>query len=95
MTAKESKPQAGEPQSETSARERIAVLSDALRRHDALYYQDDAPEISDAEYDALRRELVGLEAAHPQLIQPDSPTQRVGALPAMRSCDLASVKGDD
>ncbi len=64
------------------ARSRIAELSEALRRHDALYYQQDAPEISDREYDLLRRELERLEADHPDLILPDSPTQRVGAEPA-------------
>ncbi|MEZ4279575.1 MAG: NAD-dependent DNA ligase LigA [Myxococcota bacterium] len=64
------------------ARLRIAELSDSLRRHDALYYQQDAPEISDREYDLLRRELERLEADHPELILPDSPSQRVGAAPA-------------
>lgn len=64
------------------ARRRIAELSDALRRHDALYYQQDAPEISDREYDLLRRELERLEADHPELLLPDSPSQRVGAEPA-------------
>lgn len=65
-----------------SARARVASLSEALRRHDALYYQDDAPEVSDAEYDALRRELIALETEYPSLLAPDSPTQRVGASPA-------------
>lgn len=65
-----------------SARTRVAELSQELRRHDALYFQDDAPELSDAEYDVLRRELVALEARYPSLLAPDSPTQQVGALPA-------------
>ena len=60
----------------------IAALSDEIRRHDALYYQQDAPEITDAEYDALRRRLGELEAAHPELASRDSPTQQVGAAPA-------------
>jgi DNA ligase (NAD+) len=64
------------------ARRRIEALTDELRRHDALYYQHDAPEISDREYDLLRRELEDLEAAHPELVLPDSPTQQVGAEPA-------------
>ncbi|CAM9102714.1 unnamed protein product, partial [Discosporangium mesarthrocarpum] len=64
------------------ARARIEALSGELRRHDALYYRDDAPEINDADYDALRRELLALEAAHPELVLPDSPTQVVGAVPA-------------
>ncbi|MBJ21628.1 MAG: DNA ligase (NAD(+)) LigA [Deltaproteobacteria bacterium] len=65
-----------------SARARVMELSDELRRHDVLYFQSDAPELSDADYDALRRELVALEAEYPSLLAPDSPSQRVGALPA-------------
>ncbi|MDX1974188.1 MAG: NAD-dependent DNA ligase LigA [Rickettsiales bacterium] len=58
-----------------------ARLSAEIRRHDALYYQQDAPEISDADYDTLRRRLQFLEAQYPDLITPDSPTQTVGAPP--------------
>lgn len=61
---------------------RHADLSERIRRANRLYYEDDAPELSDAEYDALFRELVALEAAHPVLQTPDSPTQRVGGAPA-------------
>jgi DNA ligase (NAD+) len=53
-----------------------------LRRHEHLYYVLDAPEISDTAYDALMNELKQLEAAHPELLTPDSPTQRVGGKPA-------------
>jgi DNA ligase (NAD+) len=53
-----------------------------LRRHEHLYYVLDAPEITDAAYDALINELKQLEAAHPELLTPDSPTQRVGGKPA-------------
>jgi DNA ligase (NAD+) len=60
---------------------RHAELAEALRRANERYYLDDAPEISDAEYDALLRELVALEAAFPALITPDSPTQQVGVTP--------------
>jgi DNA ligase (NAD+) len=56
-------------------------LADAIRHHDALYYQQDAPEISDAEYDVLRRRLEALEKHFPELQAPDSPTQKVGAAP--------------
>jgi DNA ligase (NAD+) len=61
--------------------ERIASLRDQLERANYLYHVEDAPEISDAEYDRLFRELKALEEAHPELATPDSPTQRVGAAP--------------
>ena len=61
--------------------QRIAALRREIRHHDHLYYTKDRPEISDAEYDRLFRELVDLETAHPDLITGDSPTQRVGAPP--------------
>ena len=58
---------------------RIAELRDTIRYHDERYYAEDAPEISDAEYDDLMRELRELEAEHPELVTPDSPTQRPGS----------------
>jgi DNA ligase (NAD+) len=61
--------------------QRIDFLRQEIRRHDVLYYVDARPEISDREYDALLRELQDLEAAHPELITPDSPTQRVAGQP--------------
>ena len=64
---------------EGDAAGRIETLRREIRRHDALYHVQDRPEISDAEYDALKRELAELEAAHPELVTPDSPTQTVGA----------------
>jgi DNA ligase (NAD+) len=64
-----------------TAEQRIADLRRQIRRHDHLYYTKDRPEISDAEYDRLFRELVDLETAHPDLVTGDSPTQRVGAPP--------------
>jgi len=63
------------------AQARIDTLSKAIHRHDYLYYAKDSPEISDSEYDRLFRELTDLETAHPDLVTPDSPTQRVGAPP--------------
>lgn len=60
---------------------RIAALRDEIRRHDYLYYVKDRPEISDSQYDRLFRELVDLEQAHPDLVTPDSPSQRVGGRP--------------
>jgi DNA ligase (NAD+) len=64
------------------AAERAEKLRAELRRHEHLYYVLDAPEITDADYDALMNELKGIEAAHPELLTPDSPTQRVGGKPA-------------
>jgi DNA ligase (NAD+) len=58
---------------------RIAELRAEILRHDRLYYVESRPEVSDAEYDALFVELKRLEAEHPSLVTPDSPTQRVGA----------------
>lgn len=60
---------------------RIEKLRDSIRHHEYLYYGLDAPEISDAEFDALMRELKKLEEEHPELVTPDSPTQRVGGKP--------------
>jgi len=66
------------------ARERIHELRELIRYNDWLYYVKDAPEISDAEYDRVFKELQALEDAHPDLASPDSPTQRVGGQPAER-----------
>ncbi|MHB2054611.1 NAD-dependent DNA ligase LigA [Pantoea dispersa] len=65
----------------TSVQEQITALRTTLRHHEYLYHVMDTPEIPDAEYDRLMRELRELESAHPDLITPDSPTQRVGAAP--------------
>jgi len=62
--------------------QRADELRDQLRRHEHLYYVLDAPEVTDARYDALMNELKAIEAAHPNLLTPDSPTQRVGGKPA-------------
>jgi DNA ligase (NAD+) len=62
-------------------RKQAQALRETLRRHEHLYYVLDSPEITDAEYDALMRQLDALEKAHPELVTPDSPTQRVGGKP--------------
>jgi DNA ligase (NAD+) len=62
--------------------ERIHELRETIRYNDWLYYVKDAPEISDAEYDRLFKELQRLEEKHPELASPDSPTRRVGGQPA-------------
>ena len=61
--------------------ERVEALRRELRRHDQLYFVEAAPAVSDYEYDRLKRELADLEAEHPELVTPDSPTQRVGGQP--------------
>ncbi|PYO27056.1 MAG: NAD-dependent DNA ligase LigA [Candidatus Rokuibacteriota bacterium] len=87
------------------AAERILELRRLIAHHDHRYYVEDRPEISDAEYDALLRELRALEAEHPELVTPDSPTQRVagevaGAFAAvqhtvaMLSLDNASTRAE-
>jgi DNA ligase (NAD+) len=68
--------------SRTQAEKRIATLREEIRRHEHLYYALNRPEISDQAYDALERELRDLEAEFPDLVTPDSPTQRVGEKPS-------------
>ncbi len=60
---------------------KIEALREKIRHHEYLYYVLDAPELTDAEFDVLMNELKRIEAAHPELITPDSPTQRVGGKP--------------
>ncbi|MFZ9381399.1 MAG: NAD-dependent DNA ligase LigA, partial [Ilumatobacteraceae bacterium] len=62
-------------------RDRAAELREAITRHDALYYTQDSPEVSDADYDEMRRELVALEERFPELVTLDSPSLQVGAAP--------------
>ena len=64
-----------------SAAAQIAELREEIRRHDRKYYVEAAPDISDTEYDRLMARLKRLEAEHPELISPDSPTQRLGDEP--------------
>ena len=71
---------AGKPTPEAAAEE-LARLAAEIDRHDRLYYRQDTPEISDAEYDVLRRRNAELEAWYPELVRPDSPSLRVGAPP--------------
>lgn len=68
--------------SEAEAKEELARLAAEIARHDRLYYSEDAPEISDAEYDALRRRNLAIEQIFPHLIREDSPSRRVGTAPA-------------
>ncbi len=60
------------------AARRIEKLREEIRRHEHLYYVLDEPKISDADFDRLMQQLKALEAEHPELVTPDSPSQRVG-----------------
>ena len=66
------------------AQKRVEELRAVIERNNRLYYDQDAPELEDFEYDALTRELKALEAQFPQLITPTSPTQKVGGTPSGR-----------
>jgi len=62
-----------------------------IEHHNRLYYQDDAPKISDADYDALRLRLNAIEARFPEFLTADSPSQKVGAAPLPRTtCAISS-----
>ena len=73
---------AGKTPARAQAARRIEALRREIVHHEKKYYVDNDPQISDAEYDGLIKELEGLEALHPDLISPDSPTRRVGGAPA-------------
>jgi DNA ligase (NAD+) len=73
----------------SKAEARVRELRQLIEHHNYRYYVLDDPEISDAEYDRLFKELQALEAAHPELVSPESPTQRVGAAPVSQ---LATVE---
>src|SRR3954470_394487 len=88
----------------TSAAERAAELREEIEHHNRLYYVHDEPEISDAKYDELLNELRAIEAENPDLITPESPTQRVGAAPLakfqparhpQRMLSLANARNED
>lgn len=82
MTAVKDKPV--EQLSGTEAAKELARLASEIASHDRRYYQDDAPSVTDAEYDALRRRNGEIETRFPELIRDDSPSQRIGAKPAER-----------
>jgi DNA ligase (NAD+) len=71
-----------------SAKQRVQQLRERIEYHNRLYHALDEPEITDADFDALMRELQSLEAAHPELATPDSPTRRVGAGPSARFSEV-------
>ena len=69
------------PSANKDVEKKLETLREKIRHHEYLYYVLDNPEISDAEFDKLMRQLKDLEAEHPSLVTPDSPTQRVGGKP--------------
>src|SRR5438045_683774 len=70
------------PETLEDARSRAESLRREIERHNYAYYVLDQPTVSDQTYDSLMRELLAIEAASPELVTPDSPTQRVGAAPS-------------
>ncbi|HJP68483.1 MAG TPA: NAD-dependent DNA ligase LigA [Sphingomicrobium sp.] len=78
--------------SEAEAANRLMRLASEIAGHDKLYHDRDAPEISDAEYDALVRENRELEARFPHLVRPDSPSRRLGAVPTTALAKVAHVR---
>jgi DNA ligase (NAD+) len=88
----------GEGAAPAEAVARAAALRSTIAEHDRHYYVEDAPTISDAEYDALFRELVALESRYPAIVTPDSPTQRVGGqvatsfAPVLHAVPMLSIR---
>src|SRR5256885_12374797 len=78
--------------SEAEAANRLMRLAKVIARHDKLYHDQDAPEISDAEYDSLVRENRELEARFPHLVRADSPSKRLGAAPTTGLAKVAHAK---
>src|SRR5438045_8443516 len=66
------------------AKVELKRLTLELERHDKAYYQDDAPKISDAEYDALRKRFNAIEARYPEFVNSDSPSQKIGEAPSAK-----------
>src|SRR5690348_15903263 len=86
-------PHAGEGErSEAEAANRLMRLAKEIARHDKLYHDQDEPEISDAEYDALVRENRALEEQYPHLVRTDSPSKRLGAAPTGSLAKVAHAR---
>ena len=81
MAKKDKKPVPVSKLAKSEAAAELARLAEEIAHHDKLYYQADAPAISDAEYDELRRRNEAIEARYPELVRADSPSARVGATP--------------
>src|SRR5690348_17977492 len=87
MTATARKPV--EKLTRAEAADELEWLVNELAAHDRRYYLDDAPSISDAAYDNLRKRNAAIEARYPELVRPDSPSQRVGAKPSDKFAKVA------
>jgi DNA ligase (NAD+) len=85
-------PKAVEKLTHAEAEAELARLAEQIANHDRLYYQQDAPEISDADYDALRQRNAAIEARFPELVREDSPSLRVGAAPAETFAKVKHLK---
>src|SRR3990170_7910648 len=77
---------------EAEAADRLTWLAEQIARHDKLYHDQDEPEISDSEYDALVRENAALEKQFPKLVRADSPSQRLGAAPTSALAKVAHAR---
>ena len=80
------------PETQAAAAAELARLADEIGRHNRLYHTDDAPEISDADYDALIRRNRDIEAAFPDLVRAESPSRQVGAAPAAHLAKVAHAR---
>jgi DNA ligase (NAD+) len=92
MSRATSKPEPVDELDEKAARAELKRLAETIAHHDRLYHEKDAPEISDAEYDALRRRNDAIEKRFPALIRADSPSRRVGAAPATGFAKVTHAK---
>src|SRR5215831_6457278 len=84
MAPKSASTNAPDALDQKQAKAELKRLAAEIAAHDERYYQDDAPTISDAEYDALRQRNAAIEARFPDLVRADSPSRRVGAAPAAK-----------
>jgi DNA ligase (NAD+) len=77
---------------QAEAKRELAALTEELAGYDRAYFQDDAPKVSDAEYDALRKRNAAIEARFPDLVRPDSPSLRVGAKPSAKFAKVVHAR---